>query len=114
MTYLTLGAGRLAAQMGTQALGRVATGLGVSQAAQTAFLCPLYTIDRLMTPLRTYEQLANLTSNIGRIRQAIQRGDYQGMAAILGRTVPTLPGLVNNIRESARLAQTKQRGQARL
>lgn len=105
LTYLTLGAGRLVTQLGTQAVGRLATRMGVSTATQATILCHLTTAQRLMAPLRTYQQLNNLTANIERARQAIRRGDYEGAAAVLGRTVPTVPATVSGLRDTARLAQ---------
>jgi len=105
ITYLTMGASQLATQVGTRVIGSIATNLGVSTAAQTAILCTLSTAERLMAPLRAYEQLTTLTGNMGQIQAAIEGGDYEGAAALLGRTLPTLPAAVNSLRDTARLAQ---------
>lgn len=108
----TGGMGNLVVGAGVRVAGSVAVGLAArvgGQAAAQAVLragpaiaCRVATAQRLLQPFFAYQQLDMVTSNMQEARNAMQRGDYEGAAALMGRSVGLMPSMLRSMRETVR------------
>ncbi len=105
LTYATAGASQIYIGLGTRFAGRLAGGLGMSQAAQARFICTLTTASRFTQPAIAYNQLDHLTFSMDRAGALISAGDYEGAARLLGQAAGAMPLTISSVRETIRFAR---------
>jgi hypothetical protein len=94
-------AGRIATRMLIRAAGRaVATSI---IRGSSAVACRITSAYRLAQPYFLYEQVSGMADNLQQARAAINRGDYETAAALMGRTAGSVPHAWASARDAFRL-----------
>jgi hypothetical protein len=94
-------AGRMATRLLVRTTGRALASTIVR--ASAALVCRATTAYRLAQPYFLYQQVAGISNNLAEARAALQRGDYEAAAALVGRTAAVAPHAWASARDTFRL-----------